>query len=142
MSTDLSDGQTATTLLGKDITVTINGDGVFINEAKVIVADNGVVHVIDAVLLPPAATGLIDLNGKSKDLTIHPNPAVDFIRLSGLNNVDNASMKIIDMSGAVKKSLFLHDVSQPIDISSLKQGAYFMVLDSPEGRYTGKLIVK
>ncbi len=29
MSTDLSDGQTATTLLGKDITVTINGDGVF-----------------------------------------------------------------------------------------------------------------
>ncbi len=58
MSTDLSDGMVATTLLGKDVTVTINGDGVFINDAKVTVADleadNGVVHVIDAVLIPPA----------------------------------------------------------------------------------------
>ncbi|MEL4305716.1 fasciclin domain-containing protein [Methanococcoides sp. LMO-2] len=57
LSTDLSDGMTATTLLGKNILVTINEDGVFINDAKVTVvdleADNGVVHVIDAVLVPP-----------------------------------------------------------------------------------------
>lgn len=50
-STDLSDGDTATTLNGADITVTINDDGIFINESQVIVADieasNGVIHVID-----------------------------------------------------------------------------------------------
>ena len=49
-----------TTLNGKSFTVTINDDGVFINDAQVtfadIVADNGVVHVIDAVLLPPTIT--------------------------------------------------------------------------------------
>ncbi len=59
-SADLSDGQTATTLLGEDITVTINNDGVFINNALVTVVDipasNGVVHVIDAVLFPPSNT--------------------------------------------------------------------------------------
>ncbi len=57
LSTDLVNGMTATTLLGEDVTVTINEAGVFINNAQVILADietdNGVVHVIDAVLLPP-----------------------------------------------------------------------------------------
>ena len=57
LSTDLADGATATTLNGADVTVTINDDGIFINDAQVILADitadNGVVHVIDAVLLPP-----------------------------------------------------------------------------------------
>jgi uncharacterized surface protein with fasciclin (FAS1) repeats len=65
LSTDLSDGLTATTLQGKDITVTINNEGIFINNAKVIVADivtdNGVVHVIDAVLLPPARRTVVDV---------------------------------------------------------------------------------
>ena len=58
MSGMLSNNQIVTTLLGTDITVTINANGVFIDNAQVIladlVADNGVVHVIDAVLLPPA----------------------------------------------------------------------------------------
>ena len=57
MSGMLSNGQVVTTLLGNDVTVTINSNGdVFIDNAQVIivdiVADNGVVHVIDAVLLP------------------------------------------------------------------------------------------
>ncbi|MFW5778301.1 MAG: fasciclin domain-containing protein, partial [Bacteroidota bacterium] len=56
LSTDLTDGQVITTVLGQDITVTINDDGVFINDAQVtaadLEADNGVVHVIDAVLVP------------------------------------------------------------------------------------------
>jgi uncharacterized surface protein with fasciclin (FAS1) repeats len=56
LSTSLSDGQVIETLLGQDITVMIDMNGVFINDAQVIVADlqaeNGVVHVIDAVLVP------------------------------------------------------------------------------------------
>jgi uncharacterized surface protein with fasciclin (FAS1) repeats len=56
LSTDLSNGQEITTVHGHKLTVTINAEGVFINNAKVIAADleagNGVVHVIDGVLLP------------------------------------------------------------------------------------------
>lgn len=73
---DLSDGQMITTLLGSDVTVTINMDGVFINEAMVtvadIAADNGVVHVIDAVLLPPAPVSntVVDIIVNSEDHTV------------------------------------------------------------------------
>ena len=57
MSTMLTNGQVVTTLLGTNITVTIDTTGVYIENALVtvadVIADNGVVHVIDAVLLPP-----------------------------------------------------------------------------------------
>ena len=58
MSTDLSDGMTATTVNGEDVTITIAEDGtVMVNDATVVAADieasNGVIHVIDTVLIPP-----------------------------------------------------------------------------------------
>lgn len=57
-STDLSDGMTATTVEGSDITVAINYGKVKIDNATVAAADimasNGVVHVIDTVILPPS----------------------------------------------------------------------------------------
>ncbi len=60
LSTDLSDGQEITTLQGENVTVTISGGNVFVNGAQVTTADietaNGVVHVIDAVLLPEWCT--------------------------------------------------------------------------------------
>ena len=56
LSTDLSDGQVITTLNGQNVTVSIMEGKVYINEAMVTLADleadNGVVHVIDAVLIP------------------------------------------------------------------------------------------
>ena len=56
MSTDLSDGMTATTVQGGDITIDLD-NGVMVNDATVTTADiaasNGVIHVIDAVIMPP-----------------------------------------------------------------------------------------
>lgn len=57
MSSDLSDGMKAKTVEGSDIMVHISDTGVKINEANVSAADikasNGVVHVIDKVIIPP-----------------------------------------------------------------------------------------
>merc|ERR1712166_1512810 len=58
LSTDLTDGMMAPTLQGEDVTINTT-DGVVINDsATVITADiktsNGVIHVIDAVLVPPS----------------------------------------------------------------------------------------
>jgi uncharacterized surface protein with fasciclin (FAS1) repeats len=47
----------ATTLQGQDVSVTVSGSAVKINDANVtttdVMATNGVIHVIDTVLLPP-----------------------------------------------------------------------------------------
>jgi len=55
MSGDLSNNLMATTVLGRDVTIMTEG-GVTVDGANVIAADiatsNGVIHVIDSVLLP------------------------------------------------------------------------------------------
>ena len=55
MSGDLSNGMTAATVQGGDVTIMTEG-GVTVNGANVVSADieasNGVIHVIDAVILP------------------------------------------------------------------------------------------
>ncbi|RUS90995.1 hypothetical protein EGW08_001212 [Elysia chlorotica] len=55
-SAGLSSGD-VTTLDGRNVAINVSSDGVVVNESKVIYADgsvtNGVVHVIDTVLLPP-----------------------------------------------------------------------------------------
>jgi uncharacterized surface protein with fasciclin (FAS1) repeats len=55
MSGDLTDGMTATTVQGTDVTIGTT-DGVTVDGAKVVQADveasNGVIHVIDSVIVP------------------------------------------------------------------------------------------
>ena len=69
-STDLSDGMTAATVNGADITVDLS-DGVMINDATVVTADieasNGIIHVIDSVLLPPAGDDAMEDDAMEDD---------------------------------------------------------------------------
>ncbi|HSG45040.1 MAG TPA: fasciclin domain-containing protein [Anaerolineales bacterium] len=58
MAADVVGLESAPTVLGQDITITVSDGNVFLNETiQVIITDieasNGVIHVIDAVLLPP-----------------------------------------------------------------------------------------
>jgi transforming growth factor-beta-induced protein len=59
MSGDVVQLESISTLSGDPITVTLDGDKVMVNDSQVIIADvetsNGVIHVIDAVLLPPSS---------------------------------------------------------------------------------------
>ncbi|MFP5478309.1 MAG: fasciclin domain-containing protein [Alphaproteobacteria bacterium] len=56
MSTDLTEGMTAATVQGANVTITLDG-GAKVNGAVIsspdVEASNGVIHVIDSVILPP-----------------------------------------------------------------------------------------
>ncbi|MEZ4657199.1 MAG: fasciclin domain-containing protein [Caldilineaceae bacterium] len=57
MSSDLTDGQSVGTVQGSPVTIGVSGGAYTVNDANIIAADvaasNGVIHAIDAVLLPP-----------------------------------------------------------------------------------------
>lgn len=64
MSSNLSDEQMETTLLGEDITVSKSGNAVMIDDANVttvdIEASNGIIHIIDAVLIPELEAKIVN----------------------------------------------------------------------------------
>lgn len=53
------DGQSVATVGGAEVDIAVDGGTVMVNDATVVAADieasNGIIHVIDTVLLPPAA---------------------------------------------------------------------------------------
>jgi len=66
MAADVVGLTSATTVLGKDVAIKVDMGNVYINDAKVIITDietsNGVIHVIDTVILPPADEATVEKN--------------------------------------------------------------------------------
>jgi hypothetical protein len=145
-STDLSDGQVATTLLGKDITVTIQNDSVFINNALVtvadIVADNGVVHVIDAVLLPPATTSAILLTAAEVNVKIFPNPSSEVIFIN--INDDNTQFDRINLWNMMGQKVYQADLfgdNINVNVQQFPAGTYLLQLIAGNKSYQERVLL-
>jgi uncharacterized surface protein with fasciclin (FAS1) repeats len=136
LSTDLSDGQILTTLQGGDVEISIDM-GVMVNDANVIVADlvadNGVVHVIDMVLSLPSGVDQVAL----ADLfNVYPNPTTDVLRWNGVA-VDR--IRVIDTQGRVR--LETTNAVGSLDLSSLENGVFMVVIEA-EGQRAVKSVLK
>ena len=66
MAADVVGLTSATTVLGKDVAIKVDMGNVYVNDAKVIITDietsNGVIHVIDTVLIPAADEAAMEKN--------------------------------------------------------------------------------
>ncbi len=123
------------TLNGQSVTVNLMS-GVMINTANVIVADlqadNGVVHVLDAVLVPSLAN-ISELN--ATNFEVSPNPSSDVIKIS---NFSATEFSIINNNGSVVKKGNV--VNNEISVSELENGNYFIQLTNNTGVYQAKFI--
>lgn len=74
MAADVTALNSAPTVLGKDVAIKVDMGNVYINEAKVIITDietsNGVIHVIDAVLLPPSDEAMMEEKNTIVDIAV------------------------------------------------------------------------
>jgi hypothetical protein len=102
----------------------------------------GTTVYIDNIERKEEATGILNLDEDSKGLTIYPNPASGQIRLSGLGDLKEGMLRIINTGGVEVENRFVRDLSGTIDVSRLDQGAYFLILESGSNRYSGKLFKK
>ena len=128
-STDLVDGQSITMLQGDNTTITLGMGGAMINNANIVAADlnawNGVIHVIDAVLLPPASVNDI-LNAS---VQAYPNPCTDVLTIERkTSSTENYS--IYNVSGQLIASGLLNNTLNTISTNAFTPGMYSVVTAS------------
>ena len=126
MSGDLTNGMVPT-LNGQSVTVDLSS-GVMINSSNVtmadVTADNGVVHVLDAVLLPSAS---IDEEDRVQ-IEVFPNPASDQIKIVASDS-ETKDLAIYDLNGKVVfKSTIVDEIQ--VDVSKLVAGSYIVDIAS------------
>lgn len=136
LSNQLTAGPVAT-LEGSDVIVSLSG-GVKINDANVtladVYADNGVVHVLDKVILE-SYLGINENNAFSFGL--FPNPSNGLVTING---VDNAEVIIRDLTG---KTFFNQSVNNntSLDLNGLSNGTYLVTI-SQNGNQSVQTLVK
>jgi uncharacterized surface protein with fasciclin (FAS1) repeats len=134
LSTALVNGPVVT-LNGQSVTIDLTS-GVMVNNATVITADvpafNGVVHVINRVLLP----SLADVSELSvSDVELYPNPSIDVIKISN-SEVENYS--ISNSNGAIVCSGKV--MNNEISVSHLDAGTYFIQLSNNVATFKGRFV--
>ncbi len=131
-STALMDGMTAETLQGESVMVSIDGSEVRIDGALVTTPDirtsNGIVHVIDAVLLPDVVS-VEELSESGLALEIYPNPVVDRLVVN-LNEpgIRNADLMLYDATGRLVSNWRVAPGQRELSVGQLQPGTYFLLI--------------
>ena len=146
LSTGLSSGP-VTTVNGTDVVVDLTS-GVMIDNANVtaadIVADNGVVHVIDGVLVLPS-TGIIENN---LNYSVYPNPSAgNTVTIKGNEkSTEGAFISLVDGAGKLVANQFvttnqLH-FGYEFDISSCASGMYNLIIRFENQISSQRLVIR
>ena len=151
-SGDLTDGQMITTLNGDSVTVKLEGGNVYIDEAMVTLAnleaDNGVVHVIDAVLIPEATTSIRENRKADIRLNVYPNPSTDYFNVSfSAESQVPYSIGLYDLQGKLHKSRsidagFRGEQTIEFPVADMEEGIYILTIQTPTDRIARRVSIR
>ena len=144
MAADVTDGLEATTLQGGAVTFTVADGAVKINDANIVVTDiqasNGVIHVIDAVIVPPAPES-------TPEATPEPAaeaPAGDIVDIAASNEDFSTLVAAVQAAGLVEalKGEGPFTVFAPTNaaFAALPDGALDALVADPAGDLTQILL--
>jgi|GEM_PF-2290045 len=90
---------------------------------------------VDVNLLP-LILGVADID--LKEITVHPNPANDFIYIESANGLNIEKITIFDLSGKILKDLYTD--FEKIDFKSFPAGVYYLKIQSSKGAVVKKIL--
>ena len=84
--------------------------------------------------------GSLSADSQIKTITsIYPNPVNQNFKIQFSNSQEVKALKIIDINGRLVKQLDPNSLNQ-YNISTLKSGIYFLIIETSESQYQKKLI--
>ena len=138
------------TLSGEELAVQQIGEEVYIGKARVvegdIKVDNGVIHVLDSVLVPNFVYNFLTENqpqlASSVGIEVYPNPfQQDFTLTYPEAFSKDGEVSLMNPTGKIIQSWSIKGVRETIPAKHLPSGVYLLIFDM-EGKKYSELILK
>ena len=145
-SADLMDGMMLMTVQGEMLEVTISGDSILVDSSLIIMtdmmADNGIVHVIDSILLPMAITSTEE-PAFAREVKLFPNPTSSqlYVELPA-SILGSATLTLRDLSGRTLATRRATNDREPLEVGALPTGTYLLEIRAAAGVIQRKVMVQ
>ncbi|MDQ3110384.1 MAG: T9SS type A sorting domain-containing protein [Bacteroidota bacterium] len=101
-----------------------------------IITENG---CTDTSACFPISVSINEWNNTLPNVSVYPNPAHDFVSVT-LDKNTGGTIELIELSGAIVRTMAFIGTSCAVDMSGLADGLYFISIVTPEGKVTKQVI--